>query len=225
MRGRAFTLVELLLVMSLIVILVAVSLPAIRSFGLASPVPRAAAGLRDVLEQARMESMARQSYVWVAMNNRINSEGTAEVSAVVYTSFGGTAAAPAGDLTLLGTVNRWDTVSLVPIASVHEGVRQQVSGEPEVTPVFPGDGAPAKVLPASFRGDEVGFATSGYVTLTFTPSGELVRLPEPGAQDRVVVMAGLGLQENRGAGPIGSVKDAIVTWEGASGKGLTREIR
>jgi len=65
MRRRGFSLVEMLLVIAIMVLLVVISLPAIRSIRGDRDLSRAAYELAGTLEQARSYAMAANTYVWV----------------------------------------------------------------------------------------------------------------------------------------------------------------
>ena len=67
MRIRAFTLVELLVVMGVIVILIGLIAPALTPFKGSQDVTAAAYNLRGVLETARTYAVANHTHVWMGL--------------------------------------------------------------------------------------------------------------------------------------------------------------
>ncbi|HEY8965673.1 MAG TPA: prepilin-type N-terminal cleavage/methylation domain-containing protein [Candidatus Methylacidiphilales bacterium] len=64
-RSRAFTLVELLVVISIVALLVSISLGSLPGLGRSNDMNRAASGIPLLLEEARAYAMAHNTYVWV----------------------------------------------------------------------------------------------------------------------------------------------------------------
>jgi prepilin-type N-terminal cleavage/methylation domain-containing protein len=64
-RSRAFTLVELIVVIALISTLMVLVAPALTAIKTASDVTSAAYTIKDALEQARTYAMAHHTYVWI----------------------------------------------------------------------------------------------------------------------------------------------------------------
>jgi prepilin-type N-terminal cleavage/methylation domain-containing protein len=82
---QGFTLLELLVVMSIIVVLSGLSVPAIRSLNMAGGVNRAASDLSGTLDRARTYAMSNATYVRVALGEVTDSAG--KVTTVVTTLY------------------------------------------------------------------------------------------------------------------------------------------
>jgi len=100
-KGKtAFTLVELLVVMSIIGMLALITLPALASLNNSGGMNRAVSGIPLLLDQARAYAMAHNTYVWVGF-----SSDTASQQLVVGAVSGAT-----------GDANDLDTGALVPVS-------------------------------------------------------------------------------------------------------------
>ncbi len=95
-----FTLVELLVVMSIIGMLALITLPALASLNNSGGMNRAVSGIPLLLDQARAYAMAHNTYVWVGF-----SSDTASQQLVVGAVSGTT-----------GDANDLDTGALVPVS-------------------------------------------------------------------------------------------------------------
>jgi prepilin-type N-terminal cleavage/methylation domain-containing protein len=72
-RSRAFTLLEMLVVMGIIAILMALVVPAFTNLKSASDVTSAANTIKGVLDQARTYAMANNTYTWVGFHEEDGS--------------------------------------------------------------------------------------------------------------------------------------------------------
>jgi prepilin-type N-terminal cleavage/methylation domain-containing protein len=89
-RVSAFTLIELLTVISIIAILMALVVPAFTSLKSAGNVTSAVSTVRETLEQARTYAMANNTYVWVGFAGSVGATVTGQVSLVIVASNDGT---------------------------------------------------------------------------------------------------------------------------------------
>ncbi len=80
-RPRAFTLVELLVVMAVIIALVAIATPAVNSLKNSGDVTAAAYDLSDILTRARTYAVANNTYVWVGMFEENGSQNSTQPAA------------------------------------------------------------------------------------------------------------------------------------------------
>jgi prepilin-type N-terminal cleavage/methylation domain-containing protein len=89
-RFSAFTLVEMLVVIAIILILTVLLVPAFTSLKPAGDTTNAAYTIKGVLEQARTYAMANNTYTWVGFDGSIGTAITGQVSIALIASNDGT---------------------------------------------------------------------------------------------------------------------------------------
>lgn len=143
----AFTLLELLVVITIIAILMVLVAPAFTSLKSAGDITNAAYTIKDVLEQARNYAMANRTYVWVGFYEEDASKPSASptatpgngriVMSVVASSDGtnvygaGTGAIDATKLKQVGKLVRVDNVHL-PLFAVGSGTGETFDTRPAI---------------------------------------------------------------------------------------------
>ncbi|MEO6970937.1 MAG: prepilin-type N-terminal cleavage/methylation domain-containing protein [Chthoniobacterales bacterium] len=95
---RAFTLVEMLVVIGVISILLVAVVPAFNSINSGRSVASAVDQVAAALESARAEAMATRTYVYVGFANTVNSNGTAELRCGAVASLDGSSNTTATNL-------------------------------------------------------------------------------------------------------------------------------
>ncbi len=108
----AFTLIELLIVIAIVAVLSALTLPAFNSIQNAGGLTKSANDIAGILEQARAYAMAQNTYTWVGF--RKDGADTLIVG-VIASKTGSTN--PAADVVPLGKLARFDNVQLVKLAN------------------------------------------------------------------------------------------------------------
>jgi prepilin-type N-terminal cleavage/methylation domain-containing protein len=121
-RFRAFTLLELLVVIGIIAILMVLLAPAFTTLKSAGDVTNAAYTIKGVLEQARTYARANNTYTWVGFAGSVGTNVTGQVSIAIVASNDGTqlgtdsttiSPLPASSITQIG--------KLITVANAHIG--------------------------------------------------------------------------------------------------------
>ncbi len=207
-RARAFTLVEMLVVIAIIAVLAALVVPALPGLLGSKGTTLAVDQTAGVLALARTEAMARRTYVWVLFLNS--------------TSFGNSQLRIGAVASLDGTANTGDPANLRPITKVLKvnGVQTSsalpanVSALLSANPGSPAfDGAKNLVFPAMTIGDTDFPANSPGIL--FSPNGEALSDP---TKMTFLPVVDIGLVPTKGAVVLSSGSDgAIVRYLGGSG--------
>jgi prepilin-type N-terminal cleavage/methylation domain-containing protein len=111
----AFTLIELLIVIAIVAMLSALTLPAFNSIRNAGGLTKSANDIAGILEQARAYAMAQNTYTWVGFR-RDNADTPSDtlVVGVIASKTGSTN--PAVDAVPLGKLARFDNVKIVELS-------------------------------------------------------------------------------------------------------------
>lgn len=204
-RLAGFSLVELLMVIAVIGVLAVLVAPALSSILGAKGVTRGASDVAAVLELARMEAMARRTYVYVGFENTTNALGNAELCIAAVASPDGSSAT---------------TADLIPVTKVVRvaNIRQtDYNGLPQIVR----DSAIAATnnsfyvsgMTSSGIHFSVGPQTFDDSMLIFSPEGELLPVADtPVFLDR----AHVGLVGMKGNSPNPN-DGTVLTCEGGSG--------
>lgn len=238
-----FTLIELMTVAAIIVVLAALTIPAISAFSESQRIRRSLDELSRLLEFAKAEAMARDTYVWVAFQNvgtsdPANRSGNAEVDAMAFFSTDSTPTARDSYIRPLSKVVRLEGVKLVEGygGSALSGQLQEMldatrdrfyqSGDPAYAEV---NAAPVPLFSSTTNTSEtkkavptvgdVTFATPESRTITFTPQGEALFVAEPNVSDGFIHVIDLGIKRMSGDMPNASNPDDAALWlYGATGR-------
>lgn len=207
-----FTLLELLLVIAVLGLLTVVAIPVISGIDRRRDITSSAYGLHDLLEFARSEAMARNTYTWVGFANVPsthpgNGTGAPQVVAAVFCSQDGT---PTVGQSLIGALVKplkFKNVKIVASSSLEQGVRDQLDAG---TALSLAAQSGSKSLPSA------GGITFSH-SITYTPQGLAMVKPEPSAQDGFDEAVDIGLVQMAGDTELPSPNDVCLRVSGASG--------
>ena len=158
----AFTLTELLVVIGIIALIAVVSVPAYNAFNQSQSLTRGASDLSLLLEYARTEAVARQTYVWVGAE-KIDLSGRPGLAfGAVYSKDGTGTNLAAANLAPLNRAFQVAGVVMVPWGDLRTSTRTTYSGPTPASVATNTAGVPFQLGAQSFTGK----------TLTFTPRGE-----------------------------------------------------
>lgn len=198
-----FSLIELLVVISIVALLAGLSITTFNAIGQARGVTEAASQVSSAVELARSEAVSRQTYVWLSLKPETNS-GSSDLRIGLVYSLDGTANTNATNFTPLGKPRLIERVTLSPTtASFKAG------------PGFTATPAPADLAAG---GNGVGFmigkvSFNGARTVTFTPLGEATTNPAAtGFDPRIAI----GLRQTRGTA-VATNNDIAVVIDGSVG--------
>ncbi len=173
----AFTLVEILAVISIIVLLFALVIPAFSGLVKTKGVSRAVSDVSEMIDLARSEAMAKNTYVWLGFNAG-KSNDSDKLLAVVARSLDGTPNLATSNLRFVTKVQVEDNILLSNVAGLTSNVKAQVQAyytpsatQPEMSTFST---SPDKIT-IPVNGSTVNFIS----LLTFTPQGEILATPTP----------------------------------------------
>ncbi len=213
---KAFSLVEILVVMAIIGIIVSFGLPALSSIGASKGVTQAAYDVSALLEFARAEAVARQTYVWVGIQPEQRGPTTVLRMGAVYSKDGTPSVAanyqPLTRPLLVQGVTITDFSALKPST--------QAALSPTGTTVST---EAVGHTDAAFKIGSVDFGSSQGTTITFTPRGEAMLKGNPTTADGFDPLIGMGLRQVRGTAIPADADDAGVVLDGSVG--LPRIVR
>ncbi len=195
-RNPAFSLIELLVVMGVIVLLVALSAPTLVDIARGQGMRRAVSELSGVLEEARINAMATSTWTWVGFSERV-TDGSSELVVAVVASLDGSSNLAANNVRLAAKPIRLENVKIVP----------------NLTAWADGDTDPLRNSTFSFTENVAGTpVTFNGTVLGFSPRGEATVDPAV-----VPSWIELGLRETRGTTEIPE-KTASIRVSGFSGQ-------
>lgn len=202
-RFRAFTLVELLIVMGIIVLLASLVGPAVNAINGGGKLSKTASDISDLLQQARAYAMANNTYVYLAIdefdaNNTKLVQGDGRIAVAIVASKNGVRPAK---LDGIGTIPvsrlmKFDNAHLATGDVGADGKMERTTGAPEVVNLAT-QGA-ASALTWSAGGDSTEFRK----VIEFDPQGVArpqVDLATPGVTGKTIVgWIEIGLQPSHG---------------------------
>ncbi len=162
---RAFSLVELLVVMAIIALIASFSTSAMRSMFMGNAQQRALTGISSAMELARQTAIAGSTYTWVALAQGKNKIGGNSVTAVIFASKDGSL----DDRTKIRLVDRVQVYDNVMISNTDP--------EPNVANQIPTPGISFDSVSFQPKLDELPTAMRGQSfdhMIMFTPTGEAV---------------------------------------------------
>ena len=215
-QGVAFSLIELLVVIGIVGILAALGIPAIQSIAGAYGVTRAGDDAAALLELARNEALARQTYVWVGFESTNNS-GSMELLMAAVASRDGCGTNTAGtNLTPLTRVVRIKNTALASWENLKSDTRNLLPSPDPISLSTNSDGITFQVGATPFQSGR---------TLTFSPRGEVLLKGKAGIYDGYERLIALGLRQTRGTSIPQDADDLAVLVEGATGSTSLLQIR
>ena len=181
---KAFTLVELLVVMGVISLLAAAAVTGFNAIGRARGVTEAAYQIASAVELCRSEAVSRQSYVWLFFQPQTNS-GSADLRlGMVYSMDGSPTNTSSTNLMPMGKSFLIQSVTLAPV-------------NPSIATNFPSSGVDLSSYNGGLtytNGTNVFRGTS----ITFMPQGEVTTNPSPTKADGFDPILGVELRPTRG---------------------------
>lgn len=209
---RAFTLVELLVVVAVISVVLAFAVPAITSLTRARGVDRAVAEVASLLELARAEAMATRSYVYVGFANAINSDHNSEIHVAALISMDGSSNIATANLRALSKVSRIANVSLTDYSTLPAVVRAAADISLSTNANYVVNFPTTTYFATTFSSDP---ALADCPTVTFSPQGDVLDATNPAVFFRTttsvgfVAMSGTTALANDGA---------IISYYGGTGQ-------
>ena len=163
---RGFTLTEMLVVIAVITILAAMSIPALTSVDQARGVTEAGFQLRSAIELARSHAVSRRTHVWLGMEPVVNDKHLDLRIGMVISKDGSANSAPEN----LRALSRSVLIERVGLSAAAEAdVGMDLTGAADLATHAGGE--KFKVGRAEFKSGK---------TLTFTPLGEVFVSPNDG---------------------------------------------
>jgi prepilin-type N-terminal cleavage/methylation domain-containing protein len=208
---KAFTLTELLVVLAIISLLTALAYPAFQSMTASHSVTQGLDSVATLLEYARTEAVARQTYVWVEFENTTLSDqsGVNEIRMAAFASNDGTANASPSNLLNLTKVIHVHGATLTAWSSLKAATQNLL---------------PANVSAASLADVRTNSATSLQMgsntftcSVTFTPRGEAMLPSAPSSTTPYDSWIDVSFRQTKGAQVLPNADDAAVIIDGSTG--------
>ncbi|HSI83822.1 MAG: Tfp pilus assembly protein FimT/FimU [Candidatus Methylacidiphilales bacterium] len=211
--NRAFSLIELVMVMAMIGLMASFSVPALSSIAGARGVGQGSYDVVALLELARNEAVARHTYVWVGAQNVSGHSGTELQLAAVCSLDGSNSNTNAANLKSLTQVIRVRNVAMTPWQSLKSSTRALYT----------------KSTPSSIADNQAGLTfTSGTSpfngkTVTFTPRGQAILNAVPGRDSGYDPVIDISFRQSQGGSVQPEADDAAVLIDGSTG--MSRILR
>jgi prepilin-type N-terminal cleavage/methylation domain-containing protein len=208
-RVRGFSLVEMLVTISVLGLLAVCTSPAFHALTRSRTMTQGAYEIAGLLELARNEAVARQTYVWVGFQST-NVSGFPEIHAAAVCSLDGSGSnTNSANLSALTRVVKVRGVALSDWNSLKDDTRSLL---------------PPNRTTASMATNQAGiaFAVGGTsfqdrLSVTFTPRGEALLQGVVGPNDGYDRLIDISLREMRGNTVSPSADDAALIVEGSTG--------
>lgn len=183
-RESAFTLIELMMVISIMLLVLSFSVPSLSGILKGRKHDQASAALESVLEEARMEAVVQNVYVWVAFKNCSMADipptpsGEDEIWIMAFRGRTGDkrlAAAQGSGMVPVGTFRRLTGANLLPMGMLPGRLTERLM---ELSNQAAGKGDVLAMPPAQTRVFWAGNTDTGPISfdrvLRFTPRGEVM---------------------------------------------------
>lgn len=206
-----FSLVELLVVMSIVMVLAAGSVTAFRSIGSSQNMAQGIYEISGLLEHARSEAVSRQTYVWVGFANKVENGQSVLVAGSVC-SLDGSADSSASNLRPIARTVRIPNMTLAKWEDLKQATQDMVPSANSVSLASNADSITFQAGPATLT-----------KTLTFTPRGEVMLEGSPDAYTPFDAMIDVSFRQTRGTAVLDNADDAALLLDG--GTGTLKRIR
>lgn len=206
-RKGAFTLTELLVVIAIVAMVAVISVPAYNAFNQSQSLTRGASDLSLLLEHARTEAVARQTYVWVGVQE-ISIDGRPGLAfGAVYSKDGTGTNTLAANLAPLNRAFQVPGVVLVDWDKLRDNTQAIHKGPTPVSVAKNNSGIEFKVGTQTFTDK----------TLTFTPRGEALAAGKVGPDDGYNEVIDISLRQAKGKTVAPDADDLAVIVTGSTG--------
>ena len=126
--AAAFSLAEVLVVMAIMALLLAVSIPAFNQLTQSQHLSQSITSIANLLDYARTEAMAKNTYTWVGLHNSPpgeagNLSGGDQVILTVMESLDGTSAAATGSIQPVTPLLRAPNLAVTKLSSINSAVQ------------------------------------------------------------------------------------------------------
>jgi prepilin-type N-terminal cleavage/methylation domain-containing protein len=206
---RGFSLVEMLVAISVLGILAVFTTPAFQVLTKSRTMAQGAYDIAGLLELARNEAVARQTYVWVGFQSIDTATGREIHAAAVYSLDGSGTNTNADNLSALSRVVKIRGAALGEWSSLKSDTRNLL---------------PSSVATASVATNSAGItfdvgrtSFQNRLSLTFTPRGEALLQGVVGPNDGYDRLIDISIREIHGSTVPPSADDAALIVEGSTG--------
>ena len=220
----AFTMVELLVVIGIMMILFAASVPAVQNLGVSRGIGTATSQISSALELAKSTAVSRNTYVWVGFATVTNTSGNLETCVGIMMSKDGTSSSTTTNLTAVSKLTTIENVALAGPTEIPTALKDKLPSDP-TSPDF----SDSSSYPGSFTtsvgtfdfkkanvtSSKVTFANNA--TLLISPQGEIIA---SATSQSFVPQVMIGLTQSRKATSLGAddAKDgAVLVFYGGTG--------
>jgi type II secretory pathway pseudopilin PulG len=201
---HAFTLIELLIVINIVIYFFWIMAPSFSSIAQGVTITEAAFTISSVVERARSEAVGRKSYVWLGIQEEIN-EGNLALRLGIVCSKDGSANTNSSNLLPIGKAVLIPRMGLFSSSTVVLGNEAPTNGAIDLADVSSG---------MIFQIGQTKF-TDGR-TITFMPLGEVTTNPVPTASSGFDPLLVVSIEQARGTNII-SGNNVTVAIEGSVG--------
>ena len=214
-KKYAFTLVEMLAVISIIVLLSVLAVPALNSVLKTKGVGRAQSDVTEMINLARTEAMAKGTYVWLGFfNNTVN--GNSQLLVVAARSIDGTPNLVVNNkpnYRIISKVQKLDDIILTTPAKMTSNVKSMLDG----AFVIPNGTSTVDVSTIDVSPDKVTMSVNGTLVdfkslITFTPQGEAIGTNTPAtaiSPAPFTTQILMGMRKTAGGQPIATDTDSV----------------